>query len=351
MTKPLNFLCFGAGAIGTYLGGSLALAGCNVVFLERPEAAEVIRSSGIKIRTADGEGYIPEPKLVNDLGKALSETSFDVCILAVKAFDTPSLLRDVEPYHKALPPIICFQNGVENEKLLSEFLGEERVIPGTVTSAVGKNGPGDIFLQKLRGVGLSSHHPLVPEIIQWMNTAGLQAAYIESAEGMKWSKMFTNLISNALSAILDMTPGEIFSHTGLYKLELEQLRETLKVMQALNIPVVNLPGTPVKLLAGVLKYLPADLSRPLVTQSVGKGRGEKMPSFHIDLHMGRGKSEVDYLNGAVVRFGKKTGIPTPANRFLNRILSDLVDQKLALDTFAKKPETLLKAYVDFVSIE
>ena len=76
-----------------------------------------------------------------------------------------------------------------------------------------------------------------------------------------------------------------------------------------------------------------------------------MPSFHIDLHMGRGKSEVDYLNGAVVRFGEKTGVPTPANRFLNQTLTDLVNQKLALDTFAKKPETLLKAYADFILSE
>ena len=347
MTKTLDILCFGAGAIGTYLGGSLALAGCNVIFLERPEAAEEIRRNGIKIRTLAGERNIPEPRLVDDLGKVLNEISFDAAILAVKAFDTQSILQDLKPYQAVLPPLVCFQNGVENEKLLADFLGKERVISGTVTSAVGKNGPGDIFLQKLRGIGLSSLHPLVPDLIDWMNKAGLQAAYIQSEQGMKWSKMFTNLISNALSAILDMTPAEIFTHPDLYKLELKQLRETLNVMKALNIPVVNLPGTPVGLLAGVLKYLPPLLSRPLVSQSVGKGRGDKMPSFHIDLHMGRDKSEVDYLNGAVVRFGDKSGVPTPANRFLNETLLSLVNQTLPLDTYAKKPEKLLKAFTEF----
>jgi 2-dehydropantoate 2-reductase len=91
-------------------------------------------------------------------------------------------------------------------------------------------------------------------------------------------------------------------------------------------------------------FLPLFLSRPLLAKAVGGGRGEKMPSFHIDLHGGRGKSEVDYLNGAVVRFGAQVGVPTPANRLLNDTLLALTKGDIPLDTYAHQPEKLLQAF-------
>jgi ketopantoate reductase len=131
--------------------------------------------------------------------------------------------------------------------------------------------------------------------------AGLNAQLNPNPEDMKWSKMITNLVSNASSAILDMTPAEIFSNPGLYRMENRQIREALSVMQALNIKPINLPGTPVRLLVFAIQQLPLVISRSILAKAVGGGRGGKMPSFHIDLHAGRKKSEVDFLNGAVVR--------------------------------------------------
>jgi 2-dehydropantoate 2-reductase len=69
-----------------------------------------------------------------------------------------------------------------------------------------------------------------------------------------------------------------------------------------------------------------------------------MPSFHIDLHGGGGKSEVDFLNGAVVRAGEALGIDTPANRFLRDTLLALTEGKMPLDTFRRKPEELLRQF-------
>ena len=68
-----------------------------------------------------------------------------------------------------------------------------------------------------------------------------------------------------------------------------------------------------------------------------------MPSFHIDLHSGRGKSEVDFLNGAVVRAGRRLGIATPINEFLNETLQELSSGDLPLGTYAKTPDRLLLA--------
>jgi 2-dehydropantoate 2-reductase len=157
---------------------------------------------------------------------------------------------------------------------------------------------------------------------------------------MKWSKMLTNLLANPLSAILDMSAAEIYAHKGLYKLEIAMLRECLAVMAAQHIDIVNLPGTPVRALAYATS-LPLWLSKPLLARAAGGGRGSKMPSFHIDLHSGRGKSEVEYLHGAVVRAGERTNVPTPVNKLLTETLLALINGEIPLDEYAHQPERLL----------
>ena len=172
----------------------------------------------------------------------------------------------------------------------------------------------------------------------------MNAQLFANASAMKWSQMLTNLIANATSAILNMTPAEVFAHSGLYRLEMAQQREALAVMRAMGIPVVDLPGTPVRLLAAGARYLPARLSQPLLQRSVIRGRGGKMPSFYIDLHSGRGQSEVDYLNGAIVRLGEQHHIPTPVNRLLRDTLLALTTGALPRDSFDHQPEKLIAQF-------
>jgi 2-dehydropantoate 2-reductase len=338
----MRFLCFGAGAIGTYIGGSLALAGHSVVFIERPEQAERLRVSGITLWLDQQPHRLLDPQIVTDLEMALPLGPFDAAILAVKAYDTAALVETLSPYRMALPPVMCFQNGVENEAVITAVLGDDKVISGTVTTAIGKRGTGEIVVERLRGVGLANEHILATSLVAILDGAGLRARQFANAAAMKWSKMFTNLLANASSAILDLPPDAIFAHPGLYAIEVRMLRETLQVMRALTIPVVNLPGTPVRTLAWLVSYLPPRISRPLLRSSLSKGRGAKMPSFHIDLHGGRGKSEVDHLNGAVARFGARCGVPTPVNQVLNDTLMQLTCGEIPLDRYAHKPDQLLK---------
>ncbi|HEX2698555.1 MAG TPA: ketopantoate reductase C-terminal domain-containing protein, partial [Anaerolineales bacterium] len=124
------------------------------------------------------------------------------------------------------------------------------------------------------------------------------------------------------------------------QLEIEMLRECVAVMEAQHIPVVDLPGTPARALAFATR-LPLWLSKPLLARAAGKGRGNKMPSFHIDLYSGRGKSEVEFLHGAVVRAGEKFGVPTPVNKVLTETLMALTLKEIPLEEFAHQPEKLL----------
>jgi 2-dehydropantoate 2-reductase len=242
----MRFLFFGVGAIGTYIGGSLVLNGQEVVFLERPEIAVSVRERGLRLNLLGNERNIKNPLIVTDIGEALKTGAFDVAVQAVKSYDTDGLLTTLIQYKASLPPILCLQNGVENEIKLAEVLGTDRVIAGTVTSAVGRRNAGDIILEKLRGMGLADEKGQYEDLLAVLQAANLKAQGFKHGASMKWSKMLTNLIANASSAILQMTPGEIFADPRLYRMEIEMMRETLDVMTASGINVVDLPGTPVR---------------------------------------------------------------------------------------------------------
>lgn len=345
----LNVLTFGAGAIGTYVGGSLALAGHNVVYLEQAVVAEELHERGLRLNLAldkrrkAKETFLIDPSsfvIAPSLEEALRYGPFDVAIYALKSFDTAAAMEGVKPFADKMPPILCLSNGVDNEPAIAKVLGPDKVIYGTVTSAIGRHAAGDILLEKLRGVGIASSHPLSDRLVAAFNGAFLNAQAFDDADSMKWSKMLTNLLANPTSAILDMNAAEIYAHKGLYKLEIAMLRECLAVMAAQNIEVVDLPGTPVRALVFAIR-LPLWLSKPLLARAAGSGRGGKMPSFHIDLHSGRGKSEVGYLHGAVVRAGERTNVPTPVNKLLTETLLALTSGEILLEEYARQPEKLL----------
>jgi 2-dehydropantoate 2-reductase len=349
LNGKMKILTFGAGAIGTYIGGSLALAGQQVVFIEQPRVVEELRQRGLRLdltldkRQKTKEASRVDPSsfvIVSTLGEALRYGPFDVGLFALKSFDTQAALEGMKSFVEKMPPILCLSNGVSNEPAIAEALGKDKVIYGTVTSAIGRRGAGDIVLERLRGVGIAKGQALSEKLNTTLDNAYLNSRLFEDANSMKWSKMLTNLMANPTTAILDMTASEVFANRNLYKLEIEMLRECLAVMEAQGFEVVDLPGTPVRALAFATK-LPLWLSKPLLSRAAGAGRGAKMPSFHIDLHSGRGKSEVEYLHGAVVRAGEKFKVPTPVNKLLTETLVALTNKEIPLEEFAHKPERLL----------
>lgn len=339
--SELKTLIVGTGAIGTYIGASLALSGQPVVFLERPDTAGFIRANGLKLVKNGQTAAVESPVVVDNLSDALSEGPFDAAVVAVKSFDTLSLRDDFIPYRVKLPPILCMQNGVENEELLAEGLGGDKVIAGTLTSAVGKPAVGTAVLERLRGIGVADSNNVSQKIVDGFNKAGLEALLYANPGSMKWSKLLTNLLANASSAILDMTPAEIYLHPGLYRLEARQIQEAVEVMRRLGHQVVDLPGTPVRMLALLMQFVPPGIGQRIAYRILGKGRGSKMPSFHIDLYAGHKKSEVGYLNGAVVKFGEMVGVKTPVNQLLTLTLLGLVEGSIARDTYRRQPEKFL----------
>jgi len=340
----LNVLVFGAGAVGTYVGGSLALKKHQVTFVERPEPAEQLAKQGLTLALPAEKAHLENVNVSTDLVAALTTNKYDLMLFALKSYDTESVLTVLSQYAANTPPLLCMQNGVENETKIAGALGPGKVIAGTLTSAIGRRDIGNIVVERFRGMGIAAEHELSRSLIDIFNDAGLNARLYAHAADMKWSKLLTNLISNATSAILDMTPYDIYEDKDLCDLEIHQIQEALDVMSALDVQVVDLPGTPVRALTFAVRNLPSALTRTLLKNAIGGGRGEKMPSFHIDLRSQHGRSEVNYLNGAVVRFGEQTNVPTPVNYFLNRTLTALTEGDIPLDQYTNQPEKFINDY-------
>jgi 2-dehydropantoate 2-reductase len=341
----MKILFFGAGAIGTYIGGSLALAGHTVTFIERPEAADIIRAQGLKLTRGGIIEKVQPSLLVTSPAEALAAGPYDFGVFALKSFDTATALDQLRAAHTPgadSPPLLCFQNGVDNEPEIARALGADHVIAGTVTTAVGKPGVGEVVEERKRGVGVALGHPLSQAIVGALDGAGLAAHAYPAAGPMKWSKLLTNLIGNATSAILDLTVAELFAEPRLFDLEMAMLKECLAVMRAQGYRPVDLPGTPVRALALAIEALPRPLAQPILKRAVGGGRGGKMPSFHIDLHSGRGQTEVRWLNGAVVRCGAERGVPAPVNQVLTDTLEALSAGRLDRAVFRRQPDQLLR---------
>jgi len=338
-----RFLILGAGAIGSYLGGSLALDGHEVTFLEKEKDISSLQKQGILMEVGGIRSTVSSADYISSLDQT-QNWDFDLIILAVKTYHLDRLLPGLIHLQDNLPPLLCLQNGIESEKRLASALGANLVIPGTVTSAVDCPAKGNIIVRKVRGMGIAGSHPMAKDLVQIFLEAGIHCKYYPNTESMTWSKLVTNLLGNASSALLNLTSAQIYSNPALYQIELEQVREALNVMQNQGINAVNLPGVPVKILAVLIKYLPYWLSKPLLARMIGKGRGKKMPSFHIDLYSGRGQSEVNQLNGAVVRAGKKSHIPTPVNSFLTDTLLALIKGDMPLETYSQGTEEFLSHF-------
>jgi len=337
----LRYLVFGTGAVGALVGGKLALAGFPVTFLARPRIAEALQTHGLHLSGDRTHGVVEEVHAITEISGMERP---DLILLTVKTYDVETAATEIETAFTEPPTIVCLCNGIGSEQILAERFGAESVISATLTTAVQMIEPAVIDVTRRRGIGVVLDHPLASEFIEDLEAADFLAEAYANATRMKWSKLLTNIVANASSAILGWTPSQVYSHPSIAQIEIESLRETVRVLRSNGFTPQDLPGVSVSLLARAI-FLPKWLIRPLLGKIVSGGRGDKKPSLHFDI--GRGKSEVLRLNGAVVQAGSRLGSPTPANRLLTDTLMKLVNNQEAPERFRNNPELLIQLARDY----
>jgi 2-dehydropantoate 2-reductase len=340
----LQVLIVGAGAIGSLVGHRLAREGHEVTLVGRQPYVAAVRGRGLGLEDSERITWVTNVRAVTS-SLDVADEPFDLVLLTVKAYDATEAATQVEPLARRSVPILVLQNGVGGEEAVAEVLGEAAILSAVITLSVEVLEPGLVRLATTRGgIGLAPTAPgqSVAELSRVFRGAGFRTSVYRDYRAMKWAKLLLNIIANASPAILDMFPDEVFADSRLFALEQTAFREAMTVMRAMGLRLVPLPGYPVPLFAWALCSLPAWLLRPVLRRVIIRGRGGKMPSLHIDLSRRKGKSEVEYLNGAVARYSQELGLDAPVNRALHAVLMGIVRGEIPWEEYRGQPERILR---------
>jgi 2-dehydropantoate 2-reductase len=280
---------FGAGAVGCYYGGMLARAGHAVTLIGRPPHVEAVRRSGLRLeaKTFDeqirmhattGPGGVREAKLI---------------LFSVKSPDTEAAGKALAPHVGRDAAIVTLQNGVDNAERLAGTLGRE-VIPAVVYVAVEMAGPGHVRHHG-RGELVIGACGASAGIAALFGAAGVPVEVSDNVAGALWAKLIVNCAYNALSAITQLPYGRLVQGEGIPAVMNDVVGECLAVAQAAGVRV---PGDMAEAVRRIAQTMPGQFSS--TAQDLARGK----------------KTEIDHLNGLVVRKGEALGVPTPANRTL-----------------------------------
>lgn len=348
--RPLEIVVYGAGAVGGYLGAKLAQSGNQVSLVARPATAAVLAADGLHVEDAAGSIGHRLP-VFGSVREAIAATPApDLIVLGMKSYDLETALAELAAVCPAPRMVLGTQNGIGVEELIAQCFGAEHVLAGALTLPIARTGANQLLVEKTnRGLGIA---PVLDgqRIEPWLRLfqdADINTVNVANYQSMKWSKAFLNIIGNATSAILNMPVDELYADPVVFNLEMRMLEETMVVMRRLGIPLMNLPGAPARWLGFGMVATPRFLLKAVMTGMVVSGRGEKMPSFHIDLYRDKGKSEVVYHNGAIADAGAALGIATPVNRCLNDTLMGMTLHEIDPAEFDHNPTRLVTQLARF----
>lgn len=279
----------GAGAVGCYYGGLLAQAGHQVVLIGRAAHVEAIRAQGLVLERESGREHIP----LDASTEMNSVKSAALVLVCVKSMDTETVADQIAPYLAPVAQILSLQNGVGNAGVLADRLAR-RVIAMAVYVGTGMVGPGHVRHHGQGSLVIGSG-PESEALAALLTDAAIPTTIADDIDAVLWSKLIVNCAYNAVSAITDQPYGRINAQADARQLIANIVTECEVVAAACGI----------RLPAGMLDKVLA----------VGSSMAGQYSSTALDLRRGR-RTEVEELNGHVVRHGAAHGIPTPVNQAL-----------------------------------
>ena len=296
MTKTMNLkiAVMGAGAVGCYYGAMLARAGHDVVLIARLHHAQAIAADGLRLQTA----HFEEQVRLAASTQASAVQGADVVLFCVKSTDTGSAGAQIRPFLKTDALVLCLQNGVDNaERLRLElprhdvaaavvYVATEMVGPGHVKH----NGRGELVLAPSTFARISSQ-----TLANALATAGVPTEISGNVRGALWAKLTLNCAYNAVSAITQLPYGKTVPGVGIQEVTRDLVDECLAVAAADGVTIAGDMDAAVRNIAETMQSQYSSTAQDLA----------------------RGKhTEIDYLNGFIVRRGEALGVATPVNRVM-----------------------------------
>jgi 2-dehydropantoate 2-reductase len=313
----MRFVIYGAGAIGGSMGGRLFEAGSEVVLIARGGHYQAMRDNG-GLRVADPDRTRVLPIETVDHPSAVDWRDGDVVVLAMKTQDTVGALDALSACAPPATPIVCAQNGVENERLALRRFGHVYGMCVILASAHLEPGAVEYYYLPVPGLLDVGRYPTgVDDAAEAMASALRAAGFgsVAEADIMRWK--YGKLLSNITNA-LDAAAGAAARRTDLAA---RARQEALDCYAAAGIDYADMDET-----RGKHGIAPFEM-RPV------EGRRHPGSSSWQSLARGTGAIEADYLNGEIVLLGRQHGVPTPVNALLQRVANDMARN-------GTQPETL-----------
>ena len=311
----MRFVICGAGAVGGVLGGQLAKAGFDVIFMEKiPEHVHAINEHGLQLKGVHGNHTLNIPTVMR-----ASEIDFrpdDVIFLAVKSFHCEAAVAELRRATALELPIFCAQNGVTNESTAARYfqhvhgvmvlIAAKRLVPGEAVHT----GNGPVGLGRYPD-GLSQAACDVAAALDQTDLPVYTTAHIDQA---KWHKLLINL-NNATMGLTGLASEEAWAHPAARLWMADVWEEGVRVLHAAAIAYEGPPGMgSIVDRLGELRHAHCAPAVPIDDELKGRA------SLWQDLYHRRGAVEADYLNGEIVRLGCQYGVPTPYNSLLLELI-------------------------------
>lgn len=289
----------GAGALGCSIGGALAEAGSDVWLINRSKThVDAINAHGLRVRDGHAERLVPVRAATD--GRGIGPA--DLLIVLVKSFDTASAIRAAAPMIGTDTVVMSLQNGLGHEEILAEEVGRPRVMAGKTYVGGVMLGPGHIISgtrgkQTIIGELDGRVSARAEAIAAEFRRAGLATEVSANIVGTMWDKLLVNVSTGALAGITRLAYGPLYDVPEIEATAIAAVAEAMAVARAQGIELSIRQPRDAWVMASA--GLPRDFKTSML-QSLEKGS----------------MTEIDFINGAVVREGERLGIPTPVNRTL-----------------------------------
>ena len=305
----MKIVVFGSGSIGCYVGGTLLAAGADVLLIGRSRMHQRIAQHGLLLTDLNGGRVRLEPAQVPYSENPADLAAADLILVTVKSADTVDAAGEIQRHAKRSALVLSLQNGVGNAEVLRERLAGREVLAGMVPFNVVQMADGR-FHRGTEGELMVQSSPLIERWQPVFQAAGLPLQMRSDFSEVQWGKLLLNL-NNPVNALSGLPLRAQLSQRAYRRCLALLIDEALMVLRAAGIRPAKVARVAPRLLPLLLR-LPDGVFRR-VAGAMLRIDPQARSSMWEDLQAGR-RTEIDYLNGAVVSLAESIGCSAPANR-------------------------------------